>query len=239
MNITVSAYNRPDYLEQTLAALRSCDGIADCEVIVLIDLSEVSDRCVELARKHRFSYGTYSERLGCNQAIQHALAYGFNHMQSEFHVHLEDDTVPTRDFLRWMAWARDQYRDDPGVMSVSGYQQVSNGCLDECGLRRWFSSWGWGVWRDRWLGLHMGWTQDDLPSWDLIVNRFLRAGRYEAFPTVSRIQNIGAEKGTHVPSAQWHAKHQHVPVTADDIACQQVDGFREVLKSDHADHKDA
>jgi hypothetical protein len=29
VNITVSAYNRPAYLEQTLAALRECDGIAD------------------------------------------------------------------------------------------------------------------------------------------------------------------------------------------------------------------
>jgi hypothetical protein len=45
----------------------------------------------------------------------------------------------------------------------------------------------------------------------------VRGTRWEAFPTVSRIQNIGAEAGTHVPSAEWHAVHHHVPVTADDI----------------------
>jgi hypothetical protein len=159
-------------------------------------------------------------------------------MGSEFHVHFEDDTVPTRDCLRWFAWARDQYRDDPAVMNVSGYQRVSNGCLDECGLRRWFTPWCWGVWRDRWLGLHLGWVQgDEATSWDVIVNHGLRAGRYEAFPTVSRIQNIGAENGTHVPSAEWHAEHHRVAVTSDHIENGEMPAaWREVRRADRADH---
>jgi hypothetical protein len=238
MNITVSAYNRPAYLEQTLAALRSCYGIGDCRVMVLVDPSEASVHSAALAVRYGFQSGTYPERVGCNQAIRNALAYGFNEMGSEFHVHFEDDTVPTRDCLRWFAWARDHYRDDPAVMNVSGYQRVSNGCLDECGLRRWFTPWGWGVWRDRWLGLHLGWVQgDEATSWDVIVNHGLRAGRYEAFPTVSRIQNIGAEQGTHVPSAEWHAEHHRVAVTSDHIENGEMPAaWREVRRADRADH---
>jgi hypothetical protein len=236
MNITVSAYDRPDYLARTLDALRSCDGIDECRVMVLIDPSEELARSVEITKRLGFEVGAYAQRVGCNGAIHRAMAYGFNQMSSEFHLHFEDDTVPTRDALRWFAWARDHYRGDPGVMSVSGYQRFSNGCLDECGLRRWFTPWGWGTWRSRWLGLHLGWAQDDETSWDVIVNHALRADRYEVFPTVSRIQNIGAEKGTHVPSAEWHAENHHVAVTADDIGSSAPDMWREVRRDDRADH---
>jgi hypothetical protein len=57
------------------------------------------------------------------------------------------------------------------------------------------------------------------------VNDVLRGTRWEAFPTVSRVQNIGAEKGMHVPNAEWHAKYHHVPVTADDIEGDPVLDF--------------
>ena len=236
MNVTVSAYNRPEYLAKTLAALRSCEGIADCRVMVLIDPSEHAYGCEAIATRYGFPAAKYEQRVGCNRAIREALAFGFNKMAGEFHVHLEDDTVPCRDALQWFAWARDRYRDDPRVMNVSGYQRSSNGCVDECGISRWFTPWGWGIWRDRWLGLHLGWAKGDETSWDVIVNHALRAGRYEAFPTVSRIQNIGAEKGTHVPDAEWHHRNHWVPVTADDLRTDPVEEWRHVVEADGADH---
>lgn len=237
MNITVSAYNRPDYLEQTLAGLRSCEGIEECRVVVLIDPSEYSTRSVGIAARYGCEYGEFAKRAGCNQAIRSAFAYGFEQMNSDFHLHFEDDTVPTRDCLRWFAWARDRYRDDPAVMNVSGYQRISNGCLGECGLRRWFTPWGWGTWADRWGGLAHGWVRDDATSWDVVVNHAVRAGRYEAFPTVSRIQNIGAERGTHVPNAAWHTEHHRVAVTADDLTNGGAPTeWQEVRRDNHADH---
>lgn len=237
MNITVSAYNRPEYLATTLDALSRCDGIGDCKVVVLLDPCHETQCQVNTAARHGFETRVRDERVGCNLAIYTSLAYGFRVMGSEYHVHLEDDTVPTRDCLRWFAWARDHYRDDPAVMNVSGYQRISNGRLNECGQRRWFTPWGWAVWRDRWLGLHCGWVRDDSTSWDVIVNHALRAGRYEAFPTVSRIQNIGAEKGTHVPSPEWHAENHRVPVTADHLAGEPPPAsWTEVRRDQHADH---
>lgn len=237
MNITVSGYNRPEYLQQTLAALRSCDGIADCKVAVLLDPCDETVHCAALAARYGFDYLTYSQRVGCNNAILLALRYGFETMGSNYHVHLEDDTVPTRDALRWFAWARDAYRDHARIFNVSGYQRISNGCLDECGARRWFTPWGWGIWRNRWEGIVAGWSQDDAVSWDIVVNHVLRAGRHEVFPTVSRVQNIGAEKGTHVPSAEWHTANHRVAVTADDITNgEPASEWRHVREADRADH---
>jgi hypothetical protein len=236
VNITVSAYNRPEYLRQTLAALRACDGLDSCRVAVLIDPSDEAGQCADVATTLGFESFAYTTPVGCNAAIRHAFEYGFRVMKSEFHLHFEDDTVPTRDALRWFAWARDAYREHARVMNVSGYQRVSNGCLDECGARRWFTPWGWGVWRDRWDGLAAGWVRDDSTSWDVIVNHVLRAGRHEVFPTVSRIQNIGAENGTHVPSAEWHTAHHHVAVTADHLEGEPVSDWRHLREADRADH---
>lgn len=236
MNITVSGYNRPAYLNQTLAALRECRGIEHCRVVVLLDPCDETPGQEELAKRYGFEVGVYRERQGCNGAIYHAFAHGFEQMGSEFHVHLEDDTVPCRDALRWFAWARDEYRANPAVLNVSGYQRVSNGCVGESGLRRWFTPWGWGTWLDRWRGLSAGWSRTREISWDVVVNHVLRAGRYEAFPTVSRIQNVGGEKGTHVPSPEWHAANHHVPITADDIGGETPLTWRPVRLDDHADH---
>ena len=235
MNITVSGYNRPAYLNQTLSALRECSGIEHCRVVVLLDPCDETPGQEDLARRCGWETVRHRQRLGCNRAIGAAFAFGFNEMGSEFHVHFEDDTVPTRDCLRWFAWARDEYRDNPAVLNVSGYQRISNGSLGESGLRRWFTPWGWGTWIDRWSGLARGWTWDET-SWDVIVNHSLRAGRYEAFPTVSRIQNIGGERGTHVPSPEWHRANHHVPVTADDLGGEPPLEWTQVRVADVADH---
>lgn len=236
MNITVTAYNRPAYLRATLSALAACDGIKNYRVAVLLDPCDETQEQVNTAAYYGFEPLIFAEHKGCNLAIAHAFTYGFASPAADFHIHLEDDTVPCRDALRWFEWARDRYRDDPSVMNVSGYQRISNGRLDECGLRRWFTPWGWGTWRDRWIGLSRGWGRDNSASWDVVVNHALRAGRYEVFPTVSRIQNIGAERGTHVPNAEWHTANHRVPVTADDLGGEPVTKWTQTRVDDAAGH---
>jgi hypothetical protein len=236
MNVTVSAYNRPAYLRATLAALSRCEGIGDCRVTVLLDPCEETREQVTTAAKYGFEAVAFSGRAGCNRAILGALSYGFSEMQSEFHLHFEDDTVPSRDAITWFRWAGEAYKHDASVMTVSGYQRISNGRPAECGSRRWFTPWGWGVWRDRWLGIAAGWAKDDSVSWDVVVNHVLRAGRFELFPTVSRIQNIGAEKGTHVPSPEWHTEHHRVAVTADEVDFDPVTRWTHTRTDECADH---
>ena len=68
MNITVSAYNRPEYLRQTLAALRACDGLDSCRVAVLIDPSDEAGKCADVATTLGFESFAYTTRVGCNAA---------------------------------------------------------------------------------------------------------------------------------------------------------------------------
>ena len=229
LTITVSAYNRPAYLEQTLAALARCDGIDECRAFVLLDPCDETPQSVEIAARYGFPAYVYSNRVGCNRAIFGGFAFGFQQLQADYHLHLEDDTVPCRDALRWFAWARDRYRDDPRVMNVSGYHRLGNGDRTQSTLRRWFTPWGWATWADRWAGIAPHWRHEDGLSWDVVLNHAIRGDRLEAHPTVSRIQNIGGENGTHVPSPEWHAENHHVPVTADNLPGDPVCEWSEIL----------
>ena len=235
LSITVSGYNRPAYLEQTLAALAKCDGIEECKVFVLLDLCEETRECARVASRCGFTAYEYSQRVGCNRAIYGGFEFGFAEVGGDYHLHLEDDTVPCRDALRWFAWAGDRYRDDPSVMDVSGYHRLGNGNREQCTLRRWFTPWGWATWRDRWAGIAPQWHHEGRVSWDIVVNHAIRGDRMEAHPTVSRIQNIGGENGTHVPSAEWHAENHHVPVTADDLPGDPVREWQEIPPLDESE----
>lgn len=236
MNITVSAYNRPAYLSQTLSAISRMVGVHKESVVVLLDPCEETEQCRSICRAHDVRAMSFSQHVGCNDAIYACLAYGFEHMGSEYHVHFEDDTVPTHDALRWFSWACEQYRHDSSVFTVTGYNRISNENLSGCGVRRWFTPWGWATWRDRWLEMRGNWSHGNGVSWDCYLTDNVRNGRYEAFPTVSRIQNIGAERGTHVPNAEWHTANHRVPVTADDLAGDPVLAWVQTREDDRADH---
>lgn len=219
MKITVSGYNRPQYLDRTLAAVTRMIGFKSSTVFVLLDPCDKTAECMDVCRAYGIEASPLSEHVGCNDATFAAMQFGFEVLGDDFHLHFEDDTVPTRDALVWFSWARDHYRHDKSIFTVTGYQRESNGKLGECGLRRWFTPWGWGTWADRWHEMRAAWSHGkDTLSWDVHLTQRVRGTRWEAFPTVSRIQNIGAESGTHVPSAEWHAVHHHVAVTADDLA---------------------
>jgi len=60
--------------------------------------------------------------------------------------------------------------------------------------------------------------KDSYESWDMRIGNFVVKNKFqEVYPTLSRIQNIGAEGGVHVPNAAFHAEHHHVKVWAEDL----------------------
>jgi hypothetical protein len=199
-------------LAQTLEALSQCIGIERYQVTVFCDpfrrrarrkkyRSEVADslRCVDIARRSGAAVVVNEACLGADantgRAIGSAFAAG-----ASYHVHLEEDTVPMRGALLWFEWA-ERLGSDSSFFSVTGYNREPTGQREQWDRRRWFHPWGFSTWVDRWQ--EVAW-QGGTGAWDERLNG-LRGDRYEAFPCVSRIQNIGALCGVHVPSAAWHA----------------------------------
>lgn len=228
--IVMTLCNRPEYTRRVLEALAQCDGIEG--VPVAFACEPVNAEVVRLARKFReprfVSVGT--RKAGCNLNTYYALSVGFSEYDQV--IALEDDTVPGKDFLRFCEWGLREYRDDKSVFSICGYQRTPADELVHTSAvirEQWFTPWGWATWRDRWDSVRTKWPADDSQvSWDTVIDKVTRAGRYEIRPLVARIQNIGGEGGAHVPSAEWHAAHHLNPLWIDTLGATPPVHFREV-----------
>jgi glycosyltransferase involved in cell wall biosynthesis len=214
--ITLTASHRPQYLRQVLDALARCDGVTD--YLLLASLEPGNDEVREIIEQVSFleiQAVVNARRLGCAPNTFYALRRGFE--RCNYVIHLEDDTVPAKDALRFFEYCRDAYRNDKQVFTIGGY----SACPDSPNIspdslrgrhrtltrHKWFNPWGWATWRDRFIEMAQQWN---FHSWDTHLNEVVRANRYEVTPVLSRFQNIGAEQGAHVPSPEWHRLNQHL-----------------------------
>jgi len=208
--LTISGHRRPDYFAQVLHALAACEGVGEYAVTAVLDPCEHTSEQAELARGHGLTVHIAPEPLGCGAAIRHCLALGFE--ASDYHVHLEDDTVPSVDALRWFEWAG--RNASAMTLTVSGYNQHGGEAEPNMAYwRQWFTPWGWATWRSHWEKyLLPGW---DTSFWDGGVQRIRdNLGMGEMFPRVSRIQNIGATRGAFCPSEDFHRENHHATCVA-------------------------
>jgi hypothetical protein len=205
--LTISVCRRPGYTRQTLLAVRACIGVEDYAVAVMVDRqSDATLAVVEEVRLPAWEVHVSDGPLGCNASIRRSLEWGF--ARSDFHVHLEDDTVPAKDFLSFMEWGR-RFGTDSSVLSVAGWSKIG-GNPQYAVSQRWFTPWGWGTWLDRWQEVEPTWEAGGPESWDCRLARMHLGDRVEVVPALSRIQNIGRDGGTHNTPELWE-REQFTP----------------------------
>jgi hypothetical protein len=147
-------------------------------------------------------------RLGCGTNTLKALQRGFD--VSDFVIHLEDDTVPGIDSLRFLEWAYETYKDNEQIFTATAYNRIRD--IDKINSRDYFSAyrqkcytgWLWGTWIDRFEEMSKKWNFE---SWDVNINKKIRGNRYEICPSIPRSQNIGEHSGTNVRSNYWRMYH--------------------------------
>lgn len=212
--IVMTAWRRPDYLTQVLESMKRCVGIEDYTVVIC---AEPGDAGVEtLVRNARVGKTTIpvvnAERLGCARNTYEAFKRGFE--VGDYVILVQDDDGLAPDALSFFEWAGEKYAGSQKVMSVSGYNFTRNWkdwtvglYAREVRVRDWTSSFTVAMWRDRWEGLKGRWSFE---HWGPGLCALMKeTGRLEIHPTISRVQNIGAEDGTHTESAEWHRQVVH------------------------------
>lgn len=216
--LSITLYNRPKYTQQLFDALDDCSNINEYQIFIFC---EPVANVVNMAKNYRTNQTTLfvnSERLGCNKNIFQALSYGHN-INNDFHIHFEDDTIPGRDCLLYLEWAKEAYRNDENILTITAFNKIDFSVFqttnpEYVSKRNWFTPWVWGTWYNRWVEFsenfkHLIYSIND-KSWDFLLNEYIRKNRGEIYPIISRSQNIGAELGTHVPSPEWHRANHHL-----------------------------
>jgi hypothetical protein len=207
--IVMATYRRPEYTKRALEGLKNCYGIEDYKIYIQAEpgFPDVIDAIMSVQGVNK-EISVHPQRLGCNRNIFKALDFGFK--LSDYVIIIEDDIVPAKDCLKFFEWGSEKYKDDKQIMNICSYQR-GDARPDEyynVGRSPWFTPWGWATWQDRWQEMVPLWDHEGKrQSWDTTVNHIIRKDRMEIKPKLARTQNIGAENGSWVPSAKWHAEN--------------------------------
>lgn len=160
MNIAtlLFTYNRSNHTEQVIAALKG-NTILPQKLFVFQDGLKREKDVLEWNKVNKLIHNidwcdketiVSKDNKGLAASIVSGINYAF--MEYDAVIVLEDDCVPTVNFISFMQQCFEKYEMNKGVYSVSGYSWPIILPKDEfdvyaCGR---VSSWGWGTWKDRW-----------------------------------------------------------------------------------------
>jgi hypothetical protein len=185
--IALFVYNRPAHTRRTVEALRANHLARQSDLFIFADAAKTEAGAAAVADVRRFIHAldgfksvTLIERQ-TNAGLSASVISGVTRLCEQHGrvIAVEDDLLTAPDFLTFMNLALDQYADDAGIYSVSGYNFGVNSAGDYpydafCSYRS--SSWGWGTWKDRWE--KADWSVSDYESFfrDKIQRRLFDRG---------------------------------------------------------------
>ena len=157
--ILVIAFNRPESTRKVIDALVA-SGVREIYYAVdgprlgvhedIFKVSQVRGLESDYKASLKFIPLFKEENLGCRLAVTGALNWFFS--QVEFGIILEDDCVPTTDFLVFASRMLHKYQNDKTVMHVGGSSYLEERIAYP--YNHYFSSlyevWGWATWARAW-----------------------------------------------------------------------------------------
>jgi hypothetical protein len=223
--ISISLFDRPEYTKILFDNLNKCIGIDKYHILISCDNrpDNSSTRHGPLNGRHKIVQNiakqfrpnqtvVFNDQiLGCNNNIIKCINLGFS-INNDFHIHLEDDTIPAKDFLCFCEWAREKYRDNVEIFTVTGYNKINNidnNYIDKVIKDQYFNGWGWATWFNRLSNINLADQNIRKLGWDVYLHTHVRQNRYQIKPLIPRIQNIGAKFGEHVISEKWHSENHY------------------------------
>ncbi len=183
--VVLFAFNRPDHVRRTLAALSANPPAAETDLFIFCDgpVTDQDSAAVEDVRRicrgvKGFQSLHLTERehnLGLATSIREGVTEVLQ--MTEGVIVLEDDLLAHPSFLWFMNEALTRYQSDSRLLSVSGYLPPAwrlrkrPSSIPDVWLSRRNLSFGWGTWRAAWNSVQ--WDQaehddfaDDEAAWE-------------------------------------------------------------------------
>lgn len=229
-SISLTCYKRLDYLKIVMDSIKKSAEYCNIYPDIYVSIDYYNNDIPEYIEKISWTNVIYSinrPNLGCNANTLQAMTQVCSKSNDEAFLHLEDDTPITKDALSYYANLLDRYQDDENILSITGYNKtpyLNPQEIDKTIDHVFFTAWGCAFWKKKMSPIFNNWipiftNQNIGMSWDSHINEFIyqKNGYKEIRPVISRIQNIGSENGSWVPSANWHYDNQRTPYTMDDL----------------------
>lgn len=152
--IVFTAYNRPQYLVDTLDKWSNVDLINEQDIYFSIDPSGQTHRIVELITdfKNKINGNVYininDKIYGCAKNTWSVIDRAFE--QYDFVIVAEDDIFPSKDILKYFDYLIDKYENDEQIAVIcTNYERDD---WDQTKISRFngFRVQIWGTWKDMW-----------------------------------------------------------------------------------------
>jgi hypothetical protein len=197
--VIVFAYNRKDELQQGIEALKQCSLAGETDLFLFSDgarreedkkeVLKVRDYIKTITGFKKITF-FFSEK---NKGLANSIIGGVTKIFETYStvIVLEDDLIPSRNFLQYMNQSLQVYEYEPAVFSVSGYNYPfkirKNEKHDVFFLPRPCST-GWATWKDRWVDLD--WEIKDFQefSQDAAAIKKFKEGGTDIFQMLKRQQ---------------------------------------------------
>ena len=228
LSISLTCCKRPEYLRTVLDAITDADK-TNIDIKLFISVDKVDPEVVQIAYSYNGvpvgNLNINDPPIRCNQNTKKAIQIAHYSEHSPYILHLEDDTVPTRDCFQFFMYAFEKYVDNGKIISIGGYNKTEDMEDDEIYdtfEQPFFSAWGCGFWANKLDIIYNHWTKSEINggiSWDSYLSDILfeKQKYLQLRPKISRIQNIGAEKGTWVMDSMWHYYNHRSPFLSNDF----------------------
>jgi len=192
--ICMTAYNRPEYLRQTLAALKACPELPQFEVFVSVDPSDKS-YLIYKELCHPDHVHTNTTRRGSSDNVRWVIEWAWCR-GADFMLYLDDDCVVSPDALRLALWFKDKAQDFACLELFSRNREPAG--PDAIEQHPTFNALGWACSVKDYDGLlHRAWHDKEQPLYDLAMHKVMTdAGALALRPRLSRSKHIGRLNGT-------------------------------------------
>ena len=159
--VVLIIYNRHEILKKILAVL---DNVKIKKLYVIADGPKNNKNDIEKVNKTRklieqnyknLKIKIYSKKnLGLKKRIITGLDLVF--AKEKAAIILEDDCIPSKDFFTFFNAMLKKFENDKTIATIGGSNHLSEfGKNSSCIKSKYFNSWGWATWRDRWLNKNL------------------------------------------------------------------------------------
>lgn len=233
IGISMTCYRRADYFETVLDSLH--DSIDYCDIdtsksTLYISIDYFDNTIPNIVKNIDWINTKYIinfPSIGCNANTKQAILMSL--AENDATIHLEDDTVLSKDALSFYIECFQNYHNDSEIITISGYNKTHS--IEEADLsktikQKHFTCWGCAFWKHKFDIFDKNWTEhcnreNRSSSWDTYLDDSIFKTEdlnfYQIKPSISRIQNIGAIDGTWVPSESFHIENHRSPFTSNDL----------------------
>jgi hypothetical protein len=156
--LLITAYNRPEHLNQCLESLLSNDGAVHTDLYVFIDApyreeDNASNTEVKIIASRVVGFKSINiihREYNLGPQLNSLLAWNQLFGKYDRVIRTEEDNIFSKDFLKYINLGLEKYEHNKEVMTICGYSEPFNESREQMLVERMYhSAWGFGIWKDR------------------------------------------------------------------------------------------